>query len=537
MKQIIYSLKNIFSGLNSKLPKYSTSIKIFFSIILIFLVYKTKQDFFLLFTSFYELLFIWELTYFIYLKKKKIANFFNGFFVLFFNIQQISLIFGGTFVSLIMLSNIDSIEALKGKTLVYLSLIVPMIFLSILPVGDLSTTILNRKKFFHIIVITLSGLFIILNRMNSSIFNYYVLYQEKMEQLKMLNKIKTNSSSKIEFLKEIIEDGVRKPQTISENPNVIIIFTEGLSQSIIDDNRNFMPNLQKFQTESIVFDNYFNHTFATYAGLSGQLYSGYQYSNYDKNTLISIESILESRGYSTQFLNTEPNNPEFTQFLENFNYDSVIGEKNEGTLSDKEAYDLLFKHMVEMEKNNEPFFTTIYTFGTHVSLDSNDEKFDDGTNRMLNKFYNLDVQFGNFLEKFKNSDLYKNTILIFTSDHATYVDEDYLNTFGNNRLVGNLDKIPFYIYHKGIEPTRIDALGRNSLDLVPTLLDYLDIEESNYFLGESLFTDKFSDFDTLFFSEMNLLSTKDGKIQFLNDEDKAQLLSILEKYFSAKLTE
>ncbi|HFU4086858.1 TPA: LTA synthase family protein [Streptococcus suis] len=517
--------------------KYYSKLKIFFSVILILLAYKTKQDFLLLFISLSELILIWELTNFIFAKNIKVANFLNSILVLLFNIQQVSIIFGGTFISLIMLSNIDSIEALKGKILIYLSLIIPMICLSILSVGVLNSELFIKYRNLHLVFITLSGLFIIPNRLNSSIFNYYVLYQEKMEQVEMLNNIQKNSSSKIEFLKETIDDGIRKPQTIPENSNVIIIFTEGLSQSIIDDNRNFMPNLQKFQSESIVFDNYFNHTFATYAGLSGQLYSGYQYSNYDKNTLVSIESVLESRGYSTQFLNTEPNNPEFTQYLKNFNYDNVIGEKNEDTLTDKEAYDLLFNHMEEMEKNNEPFFTTIYTFGTHVSLDSNDEKYADGTNRMLNKFYNLDVQFGNFLEKFKNSELYENTILIFTSDHATYVDEDYLNTFGNNRLVGNLDKIPFYIYHKGIDPTRIDALGRNSLDLVPTILDYLDIEASNYFLGESLFTDKFSDFDTVFFSEMSLLSTKDGKIQFLNDEDKTHLLGILEKYFSAKLSE
>ena len=44
----------------------------------------------------------------------------------------------------------------------------------------------------------------------------------------------------------------------TQRPNVILIFTEGLSKNIIEDERNIMPNVKALQEESISFENYFN---------------------------------------------------------------------------------------------------------------------------------------------------------------------------------------------------------------------------------------------------------------------------------------
>jgi hypothetical protein len=111
MDQLISRLKNGYSTLNSMTIKYNSKLKIFFSVILILFAYKTKKDLLLSFISLSELILIWELSYFIFAKNTKVANLLNSILVLLFNIQQVSLIFGGTFISLIMLSNIDSIEA------------------------------------------------------------------------------------------------------------------------------------------------------------------------------------------------------------------------------------------------------------------------------------------------------------------------------------------------------------------------------------------------------------------------------------------
>jgi alcohol dehydrogenase class IV len=64
-------------------------------------------------------------------------------------------------------------------------------------------------------------------------------------------------------------------------------------------------------------------------GIIGQLFSGYQHNHYDSNNLVSLQSILrEKMGYTTHFINAEPNNSEFTSYLENLGFDSVYSNKN-----------------------------------------------------------------------------------------------------------------------------------------------------------------------------------------------------------------
>ena len=346
-----------------------------------------------------------------------------------------------------------------------------------------------------------------------------------------------------EFYHEEIDDAIKAPETLGESPNIVLIFTEGLSQNVIDDRRNIMPNLASFQSQSIDFENYFNHTFATYRGIQGQLYSGYQFKNEEKNTLTSVQEILKENGYITTFINSEPKNSTFTKYLDDFEFDSLITSTElDGpaeTVTDKDLYEQLFSEMENLSSTGEPFFIATYTFGTHISLDSPNEMYQDGDNALLNRFYNLDAQFGIFFEKFKESQLSKNTIIIFTSDHANFVDNDFRESFPNyKRNHGMVDEIPLYIYFSGVQPLEIDVNGRNSLGLAPTILDLVDISDSNYFLGNSLFNVNMNIFDTTFVSETTRLSTNsvtDGAhILPFNYSESPEFETLLEQYYAAK---
>ncbi|MCD8068033.1 MAG: GBS Bsp-like repeat-containing protein, partial [Lachnospiraceae bacterium] len=89
----------------------------------------------------------------------------------------------------------------------------------------------------------------------------------------------------------------------------------------------------------------------------------------------------------------------------------------------------------------------------------------------------------------------------------------------------------------GMEPETIDVGGRNSLDLAPTILDYLDISAENYFLGESLFSETGTDYDTIFYSEASPISTKDGAITVLGQDEAEAFETKLRQYFAAKLSD
>ena len=152
----------------------------------------------------------------------------------------------------------------------------------------------------------------------------------------------------------------------------------------------------------------------------------------------------------------------------------------------------------------------------------------------------MDCQFGNFMEKFNRSNLSEDTIVIFTTDHCTYNDDAFANSFPEvQRDAIFFDRIPLFIYYKGIKPEIINADGRTSVDLGPTILDYLDISKTNYFLGDSLFRDE-GDERPL---ERYYIGTgkdyhcvKNGVITEPTADEAEEISNLLERYYALKLT-
>ncbi|KHD45434.1 sulfatase-like hydrolase/transferase [Streptococcus hongkongensis] len=517
----------------------STLIKYSFTVILLLMVLFSTSNSKVFYIGLIELGLIFIISELILAVNFYIANILNVILLFLFNIELIIQILGRTYLTSNMLSNLDSLEALKGHAVLYVFSALITIVFSLLPVGKYCQKFKYLILTFFLLLSLEIGMIVNKKVDTTPLLNYYSISNNYFKRFVMLERIKKHDIVSVneEFRNLDITNAINKPEELSEKPNIILIFTEGLSESILHDKRNLMTNLAKYEKNSISFSNYYNHTFATYLGIRGQLYSGYQATNYEKNKLISLQDILANQNYDTTFLNTEPNNKDFTNYLNGMNFRNVISPNNvSSTVSDKNAYEFLFQTIEKKSNQSNPFFISMYTFGTHLSLDSEDEHFKDGKSAILNKFYNLDIQFNNFMNKFNNSRISDNTILIFTTDHATYVDNDYIKAFGADRLVGNLDKVPFFIYYKGVKPEVRDVNGRNSLSLVPTILDFVDISEENYFLGDSLFnTQSKSKLDTVFSSEGTFYSTKNSKIDVLNQNDKIKVSNLIEKYYHLKL--
>lgn len=294
--------------------------------------------------------------------------------------------------------------------------------------------------------------------------------------------------------------------------NVIVIFTEGMSSSVIDSvnkkGLNVTPNLNKLYKNSVVFNNYYNHTAATFRGLRGQLTSAYQFKdgvndNEDgfaqisneavvasySNRLVSLPEILNRHGFRTYFLASTERNSTLNTMLKSMSFSKVYGMGDfkfyqNDRMTDKQTFTAL-KNILATPKDT-PFFIGVYPSGTHHGRDSANLKYHDGKNQYYNKFFDYDAQLGEFIKYFDNSKYAKNTLLIVTSDHSTFPTPEFKNSFGIEARYF-VDQIPFIVYKKGIQPLIINAQGSNSLSLTPTLLQILGINnEPNYFLGCSL---------------------------------------------------
>ena len=387
----------------------------------------------LILVGFVELALVLLASGYIVSRNKLLGYLINFILLLIIGIEIIVYRFAGNYVSLIMVTNLESIQGISGKTILYLLYIIPFIVALCIPTPKIEGRFYKSFSKCGLVCVLLFTEFVVWNSGGnaSPIENSILLFRNIYARQERYNKIAQSGNSDFGmldsmFYKDTIGNYISFPWQ-KQNPDVVLIFTEGLSQNIIDDERKIMPNVRMYEDRSLNFINYYNHTAATYRGLIGQLYSGHQYNNNDENTLISLQKIMHDNGYQTTLINTEPNNQDFTNYLKTFDFDRIVTSNNTDTwLRDDEAYELLGNEVKECYENSKPDFIVIYTFGTHATFDESNVKYGDGKNGLLNRFANADYYFGEFMRNFENNEKYNDLVVVFTTDHCTYEDEDFI---------------------------------------------------------------------------------------------------------------
>ena len=306
--------------------------------------------------------------------------------------------------------------------------------------------------------------------------------------------------------------------------NILVIFAEGTSAEAI--RSDITPNTYNLRQKSFSVENYFCHTAPTFRGVRGQLISGYQLHGTKISERIlnnpklintpSLQTILKNIGYKTCFVTPDPHGDDFDNMISNIGFDRVVrGNNNPEILADKETYEILFNTIENYYEKKEKFLICTYIEGTHVGRDSPHKKYKDGSDACLNKFFNQDHWFGEFVNKMESKGYFDNTLLIFTSDHSSYPSVDFIRAFKskNNSFI---DKIPLFFYKKGITPTIFDGGNRNSLSLTPTILDIIEeTEHSNFFLGNSLFIKDKNPYQHISARQSDFINTETGKAKLL----------------------
>ena len=497
--------------------------------------------------------------------------------ILFFLIYcQYSFLFlGNMFLSRAMLRNTASISVLKDKYPVFALFILAVLFFTLIPARTFNFKKVSRVTPLALLLAVELVLTMILGPAWSPYYNLGLVavqtHQDKQTEKMISEAASANagtgggdeasgdaaasdeggeaaeetgpSENLLHFLKDGVEGGIDKPESLPDKPNVILIFTEGLSQNIVDDASDLMVNVRDYESRSLMFTNYWDHTYATFHGLTGQLHSGYQRENTDPNYLPSLESIFKDEGYYTAFVNPEPYHEEFTYYLADLGFDYLENDvdpshfgDSEAWISDRENYTAVFDIASAAHEEGKPFFVATYTFNTHIGWKRAEDEFADGTNDYANKFYSCDQAFAEFMERFEASPLFEDTLFIFTADHASVADNDYNATFGSRitRQHATVDVIPLFFYYKGVEPQTIDVGGRNSLALAPTVLDFLDISAENCFLGDSLFVDGSANpWNYLYIDDTGSASTEGGSVVGLSEEQIRLVREELIQYYIA----
>ena len=311
---------------------------------------------------------------------------------------------------------------------------------------------------------------------------------------------------------------IQSDQNIQGKKNVIVFFVEGLSSRIIQPYSNLFPNIspniEAFSQESTTIKDYYNHTFATYRGLSGQLCSIYPVDRLlAKTRYRCLPHILNDNNYHTRFMISQRRKKTgLYRMLRQTGVDHVddyqeLGEIKaiEGYYPDNRLYasdkSLIKGLITRLEKdtpNNKPFFIGLYNIETHTGfkIGNDGTKYHNpiGKNHyILDTFHNFDVAFGQFWQYFKKSKYYESTIVILTSDHATFPSDDYVRLVADGKEVnGELkfsDSIPLVIYHPDSKKNlTVSAKYSTSIDFAPSLLNLLGLTpDTAPFIGKSIF--------------------------------------------------
>jgi lipoteichoic acid synthase len=317
----------------------------------------------------------------------------------------------------------------------------------------------------------------------------------------------------------------RAPGAPSARPNMIVLMSEGVSARMLGayggPYPRLTPNFDRLAPESMRVDNYFNHTAATYRGVGGQMASGFMASGGagqngwervpDPNALATtrrqtVPALLSDAGWRTYFLAPHPETKPIIVMLRSLGFDRVYSRDTIGTellgrtlpvrantaaIEDQPLFEGLRALLEQRLSSGDdaPFFAMLYNIGTHAMIPPGPVRYPGHDNPVLDKLHNYDAAFGRFLDWFDRSPYARDTILVVTADHATYPEPAYRQVAGGDFRPFFVDRIPLLVrdpFHR--LPATLDADGRTSLDLAPTLLQLLEAPQApNSFLGRSLF--------------------------------------------------
>lgn len=336
-----------------------------------------------------------------------------------------------------------------------------------------------------------------------------------------------NQDKRFPLLKDAIyHSAIPFSRQTNKKPNVIVIFTEGFSartSSVYSrEFANLTPNLEDYADHSMVVNNYYNHTAATYRGLHGGLCSLFpkygalggwldSFEDIPKTNYKCLTDIFRNNGYRSYYLDPHfQDTSGLDEMMMQLEFDTVLNadqllpeyldneqSMHSGWLSDHQMYRSLvgFLQHQAIQMDSDPFFLTLYSVETHAWVDVSDDGFSyqNGRQNVLNTIHNMDHAFGVFWDFYKRSQFSENTLIIFTSDHSHYYSNPYLELM---KAVGANDyqklfigQIPMIIHDPMADlPTEYDASYASSIDFAPTLVHLLGLpNEQNSFLGNSIF--------------------------------------------------
>lgn len=282
----------------------------------------------------------------------------------------------------------------------------------------------------------------------------------------------------------------------TQRPNILIVIMESFSANVVGavgGDSTVTPNLNRLSREGLLFTNIYANSFRTDRGLVSVL-NGYlaqpttSIMKYPakSQTLPSIAKSLGRVGYTSDMLyGGDINFTNMQSYFFGSGYSKITADRDfpiSAILSKWGANDdVTFKYLYEdISKRplDKPWFTTFLTLSSH-------EPFVVPYHRLHEPYPNsvafADSCIGNFIDKLKQLPAWKNTLVIFVSDHGFRYPETLLE-YEPRRF-----HIPMIWVGGAVKSPAVIKTFANQTDLAATLLGQLGLPHGGFTFSKDIF--------------------------------------------------
>ena len=304
-----------------------------------------------------------------------------------------------------------------------------------------------------------------------------------------------------------VKKGIPQKVLNTTRPDIIIIVLESFSGYLIGPlggDSLVTPNINRYAREGILFSNFYASGTRTDKALPAIL-SGYPAQPAQSiikepkksQSLPSLVKILIENGYHSSFwYGGEINFANLNSYVIGSGFQDIVTKNNFDPANYNSKWGVhdhvLFQTLKDsMKRVKEPFLKVILTLSSHEPFDVPMEPVfigSDDLSKYKNSVYYTDKTLGSFLDWAKETDWWKNTLIIMVADHAARIFSDMPN------YKQNVFKIPMLWVGGAVSKRdlRIEKLG-SQVDIPTTLLDQLGIIGSFPF-GKDILSDQSKSF-------------------------------------------
>lgn len=320
----------------------------------------------------------------------------------------------------------------------------------------------------------------------------------------------------------------------TKRPNILIILMEGFGGAFVEPLGGLpdvTPHFNRLSKEGIFFTNCYANSFrtdrgtvCTFSGYLGLPTASVMKIPAKSRTLPAIAEGLSKAGYKTDFLyGGDINFTNMKSYLLSTGYqrltantDFSLAEQtsNAWGVNDDITFEYLYNQL-RNRKEEGPWHTAFLTLSSHEPFEVPYHRLED---KIPNAFAYTDECLGKFIDKLKQTLVWKNLLVVCLSDHGFYYPRVGLNT------APEFYHIPMLWLGGAVEATHenIDKI-MNQTDLAATLLGQLGIDHSSFIFSRNVLGSDYT-YPFAFYSFNNGFSFRDSTGVTVFDNNSESIL-------------